>query len=114
MSQRCKLHSDLILQARQQRDPDQRSPTQRTFNAVAKFSPGGFAISFRTQFLIHAFASEIVNQGSLFRGEMSTNHGQILAYRSVGEKLSNQRLAIRIGLCEEQNAGCETIGAMDY
>jgi hypothetical protein len=55
-----------------------------------------------------------MNQRSLFRSEMSTNHRQVLPDRSVREKLPDQRFPIGVGFGKQQNSGCKPIGAMDY
>jgi hypothetical protein len=50
----------------------------------------------------------------VFGCQVSAHYGQVLADRSMREKLSHQRLPIRVGFGEQQNSGCEPIGAMDY
>ena len=78
MAEGCKLDSDLILQSRQQRDPQQRSCAERALDGVAEFSAGRFAVPLRAQLLIHSFSSKMVNERSVFRGEMPANRGQVL------------------------------------
>jgi hypothetical protein len=41
-----------------------------------------------------------MNEGSLFSGEMSPHHNQILPDRSMRKKLSNQRVSIALSLGE--------------
>jgi len=114
MAERCKLHSDLILQSCQQRDAQQRSCAERAFDGVVEFSAGRFAVPLRAQLLIHTFSSKIVDKRPRFRGEMPANHGRILSDGSMSEKLPNQCVSIACGLGKEENSGRETIDAMDY
>jgi len=114
MAEGCKLYSDLILQSRQQRDPQQRSCVERALDGVAEFSAGRFAVPLRAQLLIHTFSSKIVDKRPRFRGETPANHGQILPDGSMSEKLPNQCVSIACGLGKEENSGRETIDAMDY
>lgn len=109
-----KLRPDLILQSGEQRDPDQRSGAQAAFHAVAELSPGGLRVALRGQFLEHSLAAKIVNQSSFRRGQMAANDREILADGSVLEKLADQEIAISLCFGEEQNAGSETIDAMDH
>jgi len=44
---------------------------------------------------------------------MSANHCEILPHRSVGEKLLDQCVSIRLGLGKEQNAGGKAVDAVD-
>ena len=112
VTERRKLHSNLILQSRQQRNPYQGSFAQRAFDRIPEFSSRRFGVPFLAQLLIHSFSSKIVNERSLFRREVPANHGQILPDGSVREKLSNQRVSIRVGFGEQQNSGRETIDTM--
>jgi hypothetical protein len=112
VAERCKLHSDLILQSRQQRNAYQRSSTKRALDGIPEFSPRRFGVPLRAQLLIHSLSSKIVNQYSLFRGQMPANYGQIMPHGSMREKLPDQRLSITQGLGEQQNSGRETIDAM--
>lgn len=114
VAERCKLHSDLILQSRQQRDPYQRGCAQRAFDGIPEFSPRRFGVPLRAQLLIHSFSSKIMNQRSLFRAEMAANHRQIMPDGSMREKLPNQGVSISLGLGKQQNSGRETINAMHY
>jgi len=110
---RRKLHPDLILQACEQRDSDQRSSPQRTFDRIMEFCSRRFRIFLRAQLLVHAFFSKVVDQCSLFLGEMAANNSQILPDRCMRKKLPHQLLSISRGLRKQQNSGCETIDTMD-
>ena len=62
--------------------------------------------------LKHSFPSKVVNERPFFGAEMSANYREILPYRSMAEKLSNECVSIRLGFCKEQNPGRKTIDAM--
>jgi hypothetical protein len=61
VAERGELHSDLILQSRQQSNPYQRRRAERAFEGIAEFSARCFAIPLRTELLIHSFSSKMVN-----------------------------------------------------
>ena len=108
-----KLHADLILQSRDQRNPDERSGAQRTLDRVPKFSASRLRIGLLRCPLKHTFFSKIVNERPFLGVRMSPNDCKILPRRGMGEKLSNQRLPIRLGDRKEQNPGGKSIDAMD-
>ena len=108
-----KLHPDLVLQPRHQRYADERCVAKRSLDAIAKFSSSCSRIAFLGQPLKHALASKVVNQCRFVYAEMSANDGKILPHRPMAEKLSNQRVAVVFGFCEEQNAGDIAIDTMD-
>ena len=110
---RGKLHANLILQSRQQRNPQQGSSAKGSFDGVTKLGARSFGIPRRARLLVHTLFSKVVNQRSLLCGGMSTNHRQILSDGSMREKLPDQRVSIRIGLGEQENSGGETVDAMD-
>ena len=112
VADRGKLHSDLILQSRHQRNSDQRSGPKRALDGVPEFSPGRFGVAVRGQPLKHSFSSKVVNERPFFGGQMPANYCQILSHRSMAEKLSNECVSIRFGFCKEQSPGRETIDAM--
>lgn len=112
VAERRKLHSNLILQSRQQRNPYQGSCAQRAFDGIPEFSTRRFGVPFLAQLLIHSFSSKIVNERSLFRREMPAHQRQVLPDRSMRKKLSNQRVPITHGFGEQQNSGRETIDTM--
>jgi hypothetical protein len=99
-----KLYADLILQSGEQSDSHQRGFAQGAFYGIAEFGARGFAVAVGAKYLVHAFFSKIVNQDSLFCGEMAADHRQILADGRVSEKLLDQSVAIARGLGEEENS----------
>ena len=109
-----KLHSDLILQSRHQRDSDERSGAQTAFDAIPEFSPSRLEVALGGQPLKHPFSSKVVNEPPFFDAEMSANYCKILPHRSVAEKLSNECVSVRLGFCKEQNPGRKTIDAMHH
>ena len=107
-----KLHPDLILQPRQQRNPDERSGQQRAFDRIPKFSASRFRIALRGRSLKHTFSSKIVNERPFSGVEMSPNYCEIPPHRGMAEKLSNEYVPIRLGGRKEQNPGRKPIDAM--
>ena len=106
------LHTNLILQPRNECDPHQRSLAERAFDGILEFGTRCFAVLFRAQLLMHPFFPKIVDQGSFFRIEMSANYCQIVPDGSVREKLSDQCVPIACSLGEQQNSGSKAIDAM--
>jgi len=94
---RRKLHSNLILQSRHQLNSDQRCAHQGAFDGISKFGASRFRIALDTQFLEHSFPSKVMDQLPFPGDEPSTNHRQILSHGSMGEKLSNESIPIRLG-----------------
>jgi hypothetical protein len=62
---------------------------------------------------MHAFFSKVMDESSLFGGEVSAHYCQILTNRSVRKKLFDQRVAIARSLDEEENSGGKAVDAMD-
>ena len=89
------------------------APGKEPHDGISKFGARRFGIVFRAQLLEHSFAPEIVNQSLLSGVEMPAKHREIPPYRGMREKLLNEHVPIRLGFREEQNAGRETIDAMD-
>ncbi len=87
MSDRRKLHPDLILQSRRQRNPDERCGPKSTFDNKPKLRASRLRVPLRAQLLKHSFASQVVNQPSIFGGEMSTHDSEILPHRCVSDEL---------------------------
>ena len=112
MAERRKLHSDLILQSCDQRDPDKRSAAQKAFDRIAKLGSRRFRVALAGQLLEHSFLPKVVNERSFFVLEVPAHDCEILPRRSMFEKLPNQRLAIRPGLGKQQDPGCVSIDAM--
>ena len=107
-----KLHPDLVLQSRLQRDSDERSGPKRAFDGIPKLSPSSLGVTRRGQSLKHSFSSKVVNERRFFGAEMPANDCEILPHRTVSEKLSNQCVSIPRGFRKKQNAGGKTIDAM--
>jgi hypothetical protein len=107
------LHTDLVLQSGDEGDPDERSGAQTAFDRIAKFSAGGFMSRGGGQALEHSLASKVVDERSLFGGEMSANDCEVLPHGSVGEELLDECVAIGVGFGKEQDAGRKAIDAMD-
>ena len=108
-----KLRADLILQSSHQRHPDKSGAGKKPLDGISKFGPSGFGVSLCPQVLKHPYASEIVNQSPLFGVQAPAKNHQILPVWLMPEKLSNEHISIGLGLGEEQNAGRETVDAMD-
>ncbi len=90
MADRRKLHPYLVLQACHQRNSDERSGTKGTLNRILKFSASSRGIPLGGQLLKHSFTTKIVNECSFFDSEMPAHDSEILPYRSMTEKLSNE------------------------
>ena len=112
VADRRKLHPDLILQSRHQRDSDERCAAKETFDGIAKFSASRFWIASGGHPLKHSFLPKVVNECSFSSTEMSAHYGEILPHRSVAEKLLNERFPIQPGFCKEQNPRRVSIDAM--
>ena len=112
VADRRKLHSDLILQSRHQFHSDERSIREEAFDGISKFGTSRSRIALPAQLLKHSFSSKVVNERPFLDVEMAANYRKILPHRSVAEKLSNQRISIRLGLRKQQNPGRKTIDAM--
>jgi len=82
------------------------------FDRISKFSTSRLGTALWGQLLKHSFSPKVVNQCPLFDSEMPANYREILANRSVAEKLSNQCISIRLGSCKEQNPGRKPINAV--
>ena len=109
-----KLHANLILQAGDQFDAQQRRGGEFAFDGIAKLGARGLGIVRGGEFLEHAVAAEIVDEGTLLGFEMAPDDGEILTDGGVGEKLADEGLAIALGLGEEKNAGGKAIDAVDH
>jgi hypothetical protein len=83
-----------------------------SFDGIAKFSTNRFGVAPGGQPLKHSFLPKVVDERLFSVAEMSANYCEILPHRSVGEKLSNERVSIRPGFCKEQDPGRVTINAM--
>lgn len=106
------LHPDLILQSRHQRNPDERGVPKRLFDGIPKFGTSRRGVAFPGQFLKHAVSSKVVNERPFFGAGTPANRREVLPHRSVGEKLSNQCVPIRLALGKEQHPGGKTIDAV--
>src|SRR3984893_16169604 len=87
MARRRKLHADLILKARHQLNPYQRSIRKKAFHGIPEFGASGLRVFHSAQLLIHSFTSKIVDERSSLSGETAAHDGEILPHGSVGEKL---------------------------
>ena len=114
MADRSKLHPDLILQPRRQRHSDQRSAPERAFDPISKLRTSRCGVALRAQRLKHSFTSKVVNERPFLGAGTPANNREILPDGSMGEKLSNQCIAIRLGFRKEQNPGRKTIDAMHH
>ena len=112
MAHRRTLRSNLILQACYQLNPDERSILKKAFDGISKFSTSRLGSSCRLQLLKHPFPSKIVHERPGLSAETSAHYREILPYWSMVEKLSHERISIRIGLCKQQNPGGKSIDAM--
>ena len=102
VADRCKLHSNLVLQSRHQRNVDQRSGTQGALDAIPEFSTGCPGVILCSQLLKHSFPPKVVNERPFFAVEMPANYCQILPHRNMAEKLLDECVSIRLGFCKEQ------------
>jgi len=112
VSDRRKLNTDLILQSGNQRDSDKRSPPKAIFHEIAQLSPIRLRIPVGGYPLEHSFLPEMMNECPLVEAEMTANYREILAHRSVSDKLLNERFSIWPGFCKQQNPGREPIDAV--
>jgi len=108
-----KLRPDLVLQSRHQRNPDERGAGKKPFDGVSKLGASGFGIFRGAQPLKHSVAPKIVNESPFAGLETPAKHGEILPHGSMGAKLPDEHLPIGLGFRKEQNAGRETIDAMN-
>jgi len=113
VAESCELDADLILQSCRQCDSSQSCPQQEFFDRVSQLGACGVAVALAAQLLMHAFFSKIVDESCLLGGEMSANHGQVLADRSMREKLLDQPVPVARSLGKEKNSGGEAVDAMD-
>jgi hypothetical protein len=112
VSERGKLHPDLILQPRDQSYSHERGGHKRAFDGVGKLGTRRLGVALRSQLFKHSLPPKVVNERPFFGAEVSADHREVLPDRSVGEKLSNERVPIRFGLGKEQHPGRKTIDAM--
>jgi hypothetical protein len=112
MADRRKLHSDLILQSRHQRNSDERCGAKTPFDEILKFGTSDLRAAPGGQPLKHSFSPKVVNERAFFVAEMSANHCEVLPHRTMAEKLFNEFIPIPFGFREEQNPGGKTIDAM--
>ena len=113
VADRRKLSPDLILQSRHQRHPDESGAAKKPLDGIPKFGPGGSGVRLFSQSLKHPYALKVVNQSRLLGLQAPADNRQIIPLRLMVEKLPHERLAIGRGLGEEQDAGRETVDAMD-
>ena len=109
---RCKLHSDLILQSRDQGNSDERSAQKRAFDGISKFGTSRLGVALGAQPLKHSFPPKVMHEVPFLGAETPANYREILPHRSVAEKLSNERIPIRFSFRKEQNPGSKTIDTM--
>jgi len=112
MSDGRKLYPDLVLQSGHQTHADERRGPKTALDGIAKFSASRFGIAAGGHLLKHSLLPKVVNERAFGGGEMSANDGEILAHRSVEEKLLDQRLAIGPSFCKKQDAGRVAINTM--
>ena len=74
VADRGKLHSDLVLQARHQRDSDERRASKVAFDDIPKLSSSRLPVALTGQSLEHSFSSKVVDEGSFFGTEMTANY----------------------------------------
>ena len=84
------------------------------FDGISKFRPRRPGVSLGAQFLKRSFAPKVMNQGPFHRAEAPANYREIPSGWSMGEKLSNERIPIRLGFRKEQNPGRKPIDAMHH
>jgi len=107
-----KLHPNLILQPRHQRNSEERGGAKTAFDEIPKFGTSRLGGARCGQPLKHSLSPEVVNQRPFFDAEMTANNCEIGPNRSVAEKLLNQCVPIRLGFCKEHDPGRKTIDAM--
>ena len=113
VSDRRELHADLVLQSRHQRNPDEGGGRQGALYGIAKFGASPLGVPVRRQLLKHPLPPEVVNQRRIFGGDLPADYREILPLRRMGEKLSHECIAIRLGFREEQNTGRKAVDTMD-
>src|ERR1022692_2314108 len=109
---RRELRSNLILQPCYQLNPDQRCIRKPAFHRISKLRTSRLGVPHRAQFLKHSFPPKIMHQRPCLSRETAAQDREILPHRSVCEKLSHQRMSIRIALREQQRSRGKTIDAM--
>jgi hypothetical protein len=109
---RCKLHSDLILQSRDQGNSDERSAQERAFDGISQLGTSRLGVALGAQPLKHPFPPKVMHEVPFLGAETPANYREILPHRSVAEKLSNERIPIRFSFRKEQNPGSKTIDTM--
>src|SRR6476620_4277009 len=108
-----KLRPDLVLQPCHQLNPDERGIRKNAFYGISKFGAGRLRVSGRPQLLKHSLAPKIMDQRARSCAETAAHYREILPYRSVGEKLLNERITVAIGLGKQQDPGGKTVNAMN-
>ena len=93
--------------------PEPAGSAERPLHGIAKFRPHGFGVGLRAQLLKHPDAPEIMNQRPLFDSQVPAHHGQVIPLRLMPQKLPISASPVARGLGEQQNAGRETVDAMD-
>ena len=106
------MRPDLVLQSGHEFNAHERRIRKEAFNFIAKFGASGAGIFGRAQLLIHSFPSKIMHDGFGLSVEASANYCKVVPHWSVREELFHQRVAIGIGLGEDENSRGETIDAV--
>ena len=114
MTNRQKLHPDLILQSGDERDADERCIAKLSFHRVSQFGAGtrGVALAGGPLKLIFPPA-QVVDKSAGHCRENSANHREILPHRRMSDELVDQRFAVALGLGKQQEARGEAVDAVD-
>jgi len=94
VSDRRKLHTDLILQSRRQRNSNQRCAEKRAFDRISKFGTSRFGVGLGAQLLEHSVTPKVMYELRLAGAEAPANHREILPQWSMAEKLPNEYIPI--------------------
>jgi hypothetical protein len=114
VADRRELCPDLVLQSSCQFNPHERRTGKYLFDGVSEFRANRLRVSRRPQLLKHSFTMKIVDQRPGRGAESAAYYREILPHGSMREKLSHQRISIRVSLCKQKNPRGKTIDAMDH
>ena len=99
MTNRQKLHPDLILQSGDKCDADKRCVAKLAFHRVAQLGAGALGIALAGGPLKLIFPpSQVMDESAGHRREDSANHREILAHWRMRDELADQRFAVVRGL----------------
>src|SRR6185312_1834153 len=105
---------DLVLQSGHERHAHQRGIAKRALDSVVKLRACRFAVPLCAQLLELPFAAEIVDQRTFLRGRVPPNNRKVFPYRSMREKLPDERLAVHLAFGEKQNTRGKPVNTVHH